>query len=46
MSFVLSKNINKNVNKVIEGLVVMSKGDLTKAIHVDGKDEIQLIAFI
>ena len=45
MSFVLSKNINKNVNKVIEGLVVMSKGDLTKAIHVDGKDEIQLIAF-
>lgn len=45
MSFVLSKNIHKNVNKVIEGLVVMSKGDLTKAIHVDGKDEIQLIAF-
>jgi len=44
MSFLLSKAINRNVKKIIEGLLVMSKGDLTEEIHVDGKDEIYLIA--
>lgn len=44
MSFLLSKTINKNVKKIIQGLLVMSRGDLTEEIHVDGKDEIHLIA--
>ena len=44
LSIILSKNINKSVRKVIDGLVKMSDGDLTNDIDVNSNDEIELIA--
>lgn len=44
MSYALSKSINKNVKKVIDGLVNISEGDLTKRVEVNSNDEIKLIA--
>lgn len=43
VSFILSTNINKNVKTVINGLITISDGDLTKVVEVKSNDEIKLI---
>ncbi|EOR27306.1 methyl-accepting chemotaxis protein [Clostridium sartagoforme AAU1] len=43
VSFILSTNINKNVRTVINGLITISDGDLTKVVEVKSNDEIKLI---
>lgn len=43
VSFILSTNINKNVKRVINGLVTISDGDLTNIVEVKSNDEIKLI---
>ncbi|WP_291652134.1 methyl-accepting chemotaxis protein [Clostridium sp.] len=44
VSYALSKNINRGVKKVIDGLVTISEGNLTKVVDVNSNDEIKLIA--
>ncbi|MCR1950101.1 MULTISPECIES: methyl-accepting chemotaxis protein [unclassified Clostridium] len=44
VSYALSRSINRNVKKVIDGLVTISEGDLTKVVEVNSNDEIKLIA--
>ena len=38
------KSINRGVKKVIDGLVTISEGNLTKVVDVNSNDEIKLIA--
>lgn len=44
MSFLLSRSINKGVKGIINGLVTMSKGDLTEEVNIKNQDELGLIA--
>lgn len=44
ISYLLSKSINKGVKGIIDGLVTISKGDLTKEVNIKNKDELGLIA--
>ncbi|MDU3525537.1 methyl-accepting chemotaxis protein [Clostridium sp.] len=44
VSYALSKSINRGVKKVIDGLVTISEGNLTKVVDVNSNDEIKLIA--
>lgn len=44
ISFLLSRSINKGVKGIINGLVTMSKGDLTEEVNINNQDELGLIA--
>ena len=44
MSFLLSRSINKGVKGIINGLVTMSKGDLTEEVNIKNQDELGIIA--